>query len=547
MIEDKSGSIGVLVEISADYFVARITPGRDALLSQSRAGRSDDRGGQVGSHVIIRQSGFNILTVIEKIWQEYVAGSQPMTMMRLVPLGEVAESGEFQRGVRHFPGTNAEVRLATDAILARTFGTFSDGGFSVGNLSGSGTVEVFLNASAFFGRHAAILGQTGSGKSWTVTSIIQSTLRQFPQAHIVVLDLQGEYAYKPDDMKSRHPFASDKMRSIGADELEMPYWLLTYAEMIELLIDPGDANAAVQMAHLRSSIVMLKEEANKDLDIGRITVDSPVYFSIDELYELFHKANVETGDFGKTKAPMHGKFDQLLVRMQSFFNDSRYNFMLRPRKRVSSQSLSGLMADLVGLGDPSASITVLDLSSVPVDVRPFVTSQIGRLVFEFNFWNPHCDEFPIYLICEEAHEYIPRSDNPEYRRSRRSMERIAKQGRKYGVGMCVVSQRPNELSETVLAQCGTFVCLRMGNPDDQKYVRSLVPDSAQGTFSALTALGRGEAILLGDAVPMPVRVQISLPKPPPNSSDVDFAGRWRRGSPNLSVDKLVEFWRKQKR
>jgi DNA helicase HerA-like ATPase len=547
MVQNNTASIGVLVDISATHFVARITPGRDALLSTSGAGRSDERGGLVGSYILVRQPSYNVLTVIEKVWQEQVSGAQPVTKMRLIPLGEVSESGDFQRGVRHFPGIGTEITPANDSALMRTFSRYSDGGFKVGQLSGMNEVDVFIDASNFFGRHAAILGQTGAGKSWTVTSMIQSTLRQFPQAHIIMLDLQGEYGYKKEDIKSRHPFPKDKMRSIPIEDLEVPYWLLSYAELIELLIDPGDPDAAVQTAFLRSSVIKLKNEANKDLDIGRITVDSPVYFSMDELYELFRTANVETGDFGKTKAPMHGKFDQLLVRLQSFFNDSRYNFMLRPTKRVNSKSLSALMADMVGLGNPQANITVLDLSSVPIDVRPFVTAQIGRLAFEFNFWNPHCHEFPIFLICEEAHEYIPRSDNPQFRRSRRSMERVAKQGRKYGVGLCVVSQRPHELSETVLAQCGTFVCLRMANPDDQEYVRQLVPDSSRGTFSALTALGRGEAIVLGDSVPMPVRVQVTMPDPPPNSHDVDYAGRWRRGSPNLSVEKLVELWRTQKR
>jgi DNA helicase HerA-like ATPase len=495
--------------------------------------------------VIVRQSGNNILAVVERIWQEYVAGAQPLSLMRLVPLGEVAESGEFQRGVRHFPGPSAEVSLAPSSVLSRAFGKFADTGFRAGQLSGDAPVDIFIDADTFFGRHAAILGQTGAGKSWTVTSLVQSALLKFPQAHIIILDLQGEYAYKPEIINSHHPFNKEKMRSIPADELEVPYWLLTYAELIELLIDPDDENAAVQAAHLRSTMLKLKEEANKDLDIGRITVDSPVYFSMDELYQEFHKANVETSDFGKTKAPLHGKFDQLLVRLQSFFNDTRYHFMLKPKKRVTSKSLSGLMADLVGLGRPGANVTVLDLSSVPVDVRPFVTAQVGRLVFEFNYWNPHCKEFPIFLVCEEAHEYIPRSDIAMYRRSRRSMERIAKQGRKYGVGICVVSQRPHELSETVLAQCGTFVCLRMANPDDQEYVRSLVPDSARGTFAALPALGGGEAIIMGDGAPMPVRVQITMPNPPPNSSNIDFSGRWRRGSANLSVEKLVELWRKQ--
>ena len=142
-----------------------------------------------------------------------------------------------------------------------------------------------------------------------------------------------------------------------------------------------------------------------------------------------------------TKSPLHGKFDQLLVRINSLLNDSRYDFMLKPKLRTSTETMVDMMKDFVGMGEPRAAITVLDMSSVPFDVAPLVTAQVGRLAYEFNFWNPLCREFPIFLICEEAHEYIPREGLAKYDEARRSMERIAKNGRKYGVGLCVVSQR----------------------------------------------------------------------------------------------------------
>jgi len=205
------------------------------------------------------------------------------------------------------------------------------------------------------------------------------------------------------------------------------------------------------------------------------------------------------------------------------------------------------MQDLVGLGEPKANVTVLDLSGVPFDVVPMVTAQIGRLTFEFNFWNPRCNEFPIFLICEEAHEYIPREDIPRFREARRAIERISKSGRKYGIGLCVVSQRPHEVSETVLAQCSTYICLRITNPDDQEYVRSMVPDIARGTFAALTSLSKGEAVALGEAVPMPVRFKVDMPNPPPNSTDIDYATMWSTGGKGVSVEKLVSNWHKQRR
>ena len=219
--------------------------------------------------------------------------------------------------------------------------------------------------------------------------------------------------------------------------------------------------------------------------------------------------------------------------------------MLKPKVRNFSASLSGLLRDFVGLGEPKRAVTVLDLSSVPFDVRPTVAAQIGRLAFEFNYWNPSYREFPILLICEEAHAYIPRENIRQFAGSRKSMERIAKEGRKYGVGLSVVSQRPHEVSETVLAQCGTYICLRVTNPNDQAYIRGLVPESEGDLVSVMASLGRGEALILGEAVPLPTRVQFREPNPAPNSDDVDFYDKWTNGPDDLDVDAIVHRWRTQ--
>jgi len=244
---------------------------------------------------------------------------------------------------------------------------------------------------------------------------------------------------------------------------------------------------------------------------------------------------------------MFGDFDRFLMRIESKLNDVRYDFLLKPTSRNTSASLSDLLRDFVGLGTKKVAVTVIDLSSVPFDVRPTVAAQIGRLAFEFNYWNPQYREFPILLMCEEAHAYIPRAAESQFAGSRKSMERIAKEGRKYGVGLAIVSQRPHEVSETVLAQCGTFICLRITNPDDQGYVRSLVPESEGDLVSVLAGLGRGEALVLGEAVPLPTRVQFDKPSPTPNSDDVDFYTKWKDGPTDLDVDEIVKRWRSQER
>lgn len=542
----ENAQIGVVIDVSADLFTARLVPGRGEGAADRSSENTHSRMGQVGSYLLVRQSGSRILVMVERSFHATDKQGQSAQMVKMTPLGEFSQEGEFSRGVSHFPTSGAGVFEVSYDELKRIFCSHGEVDYKVGYLTSFEAIDVHLDASAFFGRHAAILGQSGSGKSWTVTSLIQSALRSMPQAHIILLDMHGEYCDKEvDGVIARSPFPSRKVRSLKAQDVEFPYWLLSYSELCELITDPSDENASIQISFLRSILIRLKRETNAHLNLGHITVDSPVYYSLDDLIEAVQKANNETSDFGKKKSPLYGKFDQMLVRLNSLLNDTRYDFLMKPKARKSTESLAALMKDLVGLGDPKANITVLDLSAIPFDMLPMVTAQIGRLAYEFNFWNPLCREFPIYLICEEAHEYIPRENIARYREARLSMERISKNGRKYGVGLCIVSQRPHDVSETVLAQCSTFVCLRISNPEDQEYVRSMVPEAVRGTFAALTSLSKGEAVALGEAVPMPVRFRVDLPDPPPNSTDIDYAGKWRQGGEEISVEKLVSNWHKQ--
>jgi len=547
MISEKNTLIGHLVESSGSECVAQLISEEEGFVPQVTIGEEDIRIGMIGSYLMVRQAGTYVLVIVESMWQEVGTDGELTRMLRLNPLGQISAKGGFQRGVAHFPTPGAEVHIVTASTLEVLFSQYAAAKFKVGQLSASESVDVFIDPDAFFGRHAAILGQSGSGKSWTVTSFIQSTLKTMPNAHIIILDLHGEYGSKDWDPDTKPPFPEHQVNCIKASDLEIPYWLLTYEELIELLIDLDDPNASVQIAFLRGALLELKREANAHLNLGHITVDSPIYFSLEDLVKRFKYANETTADFGKSKTALTGKFDQLLVKLQSRLNDTRYDFLLKPQKRNSSESLPGLMRDFVGLGSKPAKVTVLDISSVPFDVHPTVTSQIGRLAFEFNYWNPQCREFPLFVVAEEAHAYIPRDHVGGHQGTRRSFERIAKAGRKYAVGLCVVSQRPHELSETVLAQCSSWVCLRISNPDDQDYVRALVPDSARGILESLTSLAQGEAIAAGEAVPMPVRFKVTMPAPPPNAQSIEYGNMWSRGPEDTDVEHIVDCWRRQRR
>jgi len=543
----KSGVLGHLVEITGDCFIAKLAAETGSLPSERLIGMDKVSVGQIGSYLLVIQSGHELLCSVESMWIETDKSNREIHKIRLIPLGEFDREKCFDRGITHYPTTGAEIHSVSKWNLERIFSEYNEVMYKVGKLRDYKSIDVCLDVSNLFGRHVAILGQTGSGKSWTVTSLIQSALHSMPNAHIVIMDMHGEYGDSRLDRSITSPFPGNKVRCMDAFELEMPYWLLTYSNLVDIFINPADSNAPVQRAFLRTALHELRVEANKHLDLGHITVDSPVYFSLDELHGKFVEANQKTSDSGRIKGPLFGELDQFLVRMQSLMNDNRYDFMFKPVQRTSTETLVDLITEFVGLGERQANVTVLNLSAVPSDVVPMVTALIGRLILEFNFWNPKCLEFPILLVCEEAQEYIPREENTRFRESRNIMERISKVGRKYGVGLCVVSQRPANISETVLSQIGTYLCLRISNPDDQAYLRAMVPDAARGTFSSLTALAHGEAVAMGAAVPMPVRFQINPPNPPPNSQNVDFATKWKDGGEGINIEELVSNWHKHLR
>ena len=513
----ESTLIGYVTDIVNNRFTVNLLTDDNGYTPIINVGEKSVLVGQIGTHVSIQQRGVHVLASVTHTWEVHKDG-EIQRFMECLPLGEVISDDKFCRGINQYPITGAEVFLVTEEEMQSLFSNNASYNFSLGHLKNHPDVKVFLDPNPLFGRHLAILGQSGSGKSWTVASLLQHTVDIMPNAHVVLLDLHGEYCWRDDDHKLRGAFKSSVMRYVDARDLEIPYWLLTYSELIDLLIDRDDPGASTQIAYLREVLLILRKQANE----------------------------MQT-DFGKSKGPLYGQFDEFLVKLQSKLNDARYDFLFRPKRRTSSDTLESLLKDFTGLTDPKRQITVIDLSPVPSDVRPVVAAQLGRLAFEFNYWNPQRRQFPIQLVCEEAHAYIPLEDVTQYRGTRVAMERIAKEGRKYGVGLTVVSQRPSELSETVLSQCSNYLCLRLTNPDDQEYVRSLVPESEENLVDIMSALGRGEALILGEAVPLPTRFQIDTPSPVPNSHDADFFSEWSNESAEIDVSRIVDQWRKQKR
>jgi len=554
--------IGYLVDVQGNLLTATLVEDEQGRVPTITIGDEDITIGQIGSYVVIRQGLVQIIAMVTRMTEQEALAvptietpGEPDARLpyakriaRLTPIGSISTDGHFERGVGQYPTTGAEVYAIGSAEITKMFERFHAEGFAVGALTTHPSIKVSLHATNLFGRHFAILGQTGSGKSWTVASVVQKAVAEMPRAHIIILDLHGEYCWKLKDGKHHYAFDDAIVRHVDARELEIPYWLMTYAELCDLLIDQTDFSAHNQTTVFRDALREQRLIEGKRLELERTTLDTPVYFNIGEIRKALEAKNgLVQGATKMVKGPLTGAFDNFLMRLDSKLNDVRYDFLLNPKKRNNSASLSTLLRDFVGLGESKVAVTVIDLSSVPFDVRPTVAAQIGRLAFEFNYWNPEYRDFPIMLICEEAHAYIPRESKSQFAGSRKSMERIAKEGRKYGVGLAVVSQRPHEVSETVLSQCGTFICLRVTNPDDQAYIRKLVPESEGDLVSVLAGLGRGEALVLGEAIPLPTRLKFDEPSPAPNSDDIDFYNKWKSGPEDLDVDEIVKRWRSQER
>ncbi len=555
MAEDSRTIIGHILDVQGAVFLADIKQDEEGVTPTVTIGDEDIVVGRLGSYVRIEQGNLKIIAMVTRMTEkekipaaslglgDEAEDLEPIAVrtMQLVPIGSLDQEGTFERGISQYPTTGAEVHAIAGNELGVMFRRFQEKGYEVGSVSSNPAMRVCLDPTPLFGRHCAILGQTGAGKSWTVASLLQKAVALMPRAHVVLLDLHGEY---------RDAFATGQACVLNAVDLEMPYWLMTYSELCDLLVDRSEFTAHNQIAYFRETVNNLKQAEGQRLGLPRTTVDTPLYFSLEDLRQTIDQENsrMEQGTTGRPKqGPMYGMFDRFLMRLDSRLNDVRYNFLLRPRLRNTSNSLVDLLRDFVGLGAQRVPITVIDLSPVPFDVRPTVTTQIGRLAFEFNYWNPVYREFPILLVCEEAHAYIKRESDVEFEGARKSMERIAKEGRKYGVGITMVSQRPHELSETVLSQCGTFICLRMTNPDDQEYTRKLVPEAERDLVNILAGLRRGEALVLGEAAPIPTRVLLDRPDPTPRSDDVDFYTKWREGPEDLDVAAIVDRWRRQVR
>ncbi|MBS0548646.1 MAG: ATP-binding protein [Proteobacteria bacterium] len=547
------------------------------------------RVGQVGSFVRIPQGYQDLYGVVSEVGataESREGGKSKAGRWMRVELAGEAIGTRFERGLSQHPNINDAVHIVTELDLKRIYGYGGDDQVAIGSLSSAENIAVRLSLDSLVTRHSAILGSTGAGKSTAVASLLRSIVcpedgsRGSPAARIILLDLHGEYTSAFSDIAK----VFSATPAIGQEPLFVPYWALEAGELLDLVA--GDLNENQEIAftdklqEAKSNRLRLSPIAG--LDPQSLTVDSPVPFSLKKLwYDLIdfevatfigpqrnERAIEDEGDPHTLAPPRYrphamgnaGPYlnqsakgiRRQLNLLRSRLLDRRYDFILHPGRwepDLDGNAEADLDELLRGWLGHDKQLTILDLSGVPSAVLVRLIGSILRIVYEALFWSREKTEGgvlrPLLVVMEEAHRYLgPDSGHV----AADVVKRIAKEGRKYGIGAMLVSQRPAEVDETVLSQCGTIMALRLSNPADRARVKGALPDNLSGLVDLLPVLRTGEAIIVGEAARLPVRCRIRMPAEPhqPKSADPLVTKAWGMRRVSEGYDRVVASWRAQR-
>jgi len=512
-------------------------------------------------------------------------------------VGTLIDGKVFERASVLLPVPTEPAYCADKGVLDKLFVEDANFQFPMGRLSLNKAIELKANGDRLFSKHVAIVGSTGSGKSCTVARILQDIVgitdnininkEKQNNSHLVIFDIHDEYTAA---------FSLDKEQSftlnrLGIDSLQLPYWLMNSEELESMFIESNEQNSHNQVSQFKQAVILNKEKHNPK--IKEMTYDTPAYFSIAEVYNYIENMNrevigkeegenkpkllngtlvddrkekyfdtlhsfVSTSQAKGTKAsngPFNGEFNRFASRLETKLADKRLRFLLHPSKAddtpFKTEDFEQIMKQFLGYLNKS-NITIVDLSGIPFEVLSITVSLVSRLIFDFCFHysklrhdQDGLNDIPVMIVCEEAHNYIPQNNEASFRSSRKSIERIAKEGRKYGLSLMVVSQRPSEVSETIFAQCNNFIALRLTNHSDQNYVKRLFPDNSNGITDILPNLAPGECVVVGDAVLLPAVVQMPMPKPEPHSKSVQVHREWVEPWRDITFSDVITRWRKE--
>ncbi|MEU3443987.1 DUF87 domain-containing protein [Streptomyces griseoincarnatus] len=539
--------------------VVAVYPNRVRIAVHNISELADGEPVEVGSYLKVYDNTESaIIAIIENYSIELRPSKQGdlerVYMIEAVPLGIIDRDGHFERGGGGIAIPPKTVSVAFKDEVQRIYNTVDEENrFHFAQLAQDEHVDVPVDGNKFFSRHIAVVGSTGSGKSHAMARIIQkatevrdnSETKEYSlnNTHVIVFDLHSEYRT-----------AFPKANHLGVDSLVLPYWLLSSEELQDLFIESNEEQSHNQIAILKKSITDEKRSkfAGPDDQRDLIHYDSPLFFDIDDVLAAIKAKNAERIDTSTPSkksdkaGPLFGKLDNFITRLENRRNDRRLDFLLG--EKAKSVRLEQVLRQFTGYVEGAqANVTVIDLSGVPFEVLSLTVSLVSRLLFDYAYYFKKGSiegrsETPLLVVYEEAHKYVPKSGLSKYSSSRNAIERIAKEGRKYGITAAIVSQRPAEISETIFSQCNNFLAMRLTNPEDQNYVKRLIPDSLGPLTESLPMLSAGEALLIGDAAVMPSRVKLEDAYPPPSSSDVMYLEEWARPWRDVHFDPIVKDW-----
>jgi DNA helicase HerA-like ATPase len=443
---------------------------------------------------------------------------------------------KFNRGVTVYPALGDRVRLASKSELEHAFCGDTSQAIRIGSIRQDSSIPAMVRVDELLGKHFAILGTTGTGKSCTTALILRSILEKNPAAHVVLLDPHSEYASA----------FTEWAEVISPRNMHLPYWLLTFEEIVEVLVGDGDRKAetdvlqeVIPVAKSRYANSRNAEQAKprRAFDPARYTVDTPVPYRMSEVVSLI---NDRMGRLENKKDLT--PYRNLKHRIEAISQDARYSFMFG--SLTVYDSMAQVLGRIFRIPVNNKPITILELTGIPSEIVNVVVSVLCRLTFDFALWSE--GQVPVTLVCEEAHRYVPLNAALGFEPCKRAIAKIAKEGRKYGASLCIVTQRPAEIDPTILSQCNTVFALRMSNDRDQEIVASAVADTGAGLLEFLPSLGQREAIAFGDGMALPVRIKFDeLPQHAlPRSSTARFTERWQKSiGDDGFLDQIVERWR----
>jgi DNA helicase HerA-like ATPase len=529
-------SIGLVSEISGSS--SQVILDTAALEASSR--HSDPvtaSAGQVGSQVKVRVGAAWLIANIRSL--KLVEGSSDQIVAQVDFLGEGDEEKltgklyKFRRGVTRYPTPGCRVFPVSTADLKQIYAADDRASIDIGTVYPTKDIRAAMYVDAMLGKHFALLGSTGTGKSTAAALILHRICELAPQGHIVMVDPHGEY--------------SAAFKENGAiydvSNLQMPYWLMNFEEHCEVFVTSDGSDSQIDADILAKCLLMARAKSRLGQEISKLTVDAPIPYLLSDLTNLIQLEMGKMDRAGDT-AP----YLRLKTKIDEIKADPRYSFMFSGM--LVADTMANFIQRIFRLPGDGKPISIIDVSGVPSEITSVVVAVLSRMVFDFAIWSRNEPQRPILLVCEEAHRYVPNERNSDSSSVGRILSRIAKEGRKYGISLGLITQRPSDLAEGVLSQLGTIISMRLNNDRDQAYVRAAMPEGARGFLDSIPALRNRECIICGEGVAIPIRVSFDdlEESKRPASEDPLFSSLWREvGQEDQIIERTLKRWRSQGR